>query len=650
MTEETRRPTPRPPPGRRRALLVLATVCALYLGFLVLYVPRMTNYVMSDREFSGWSGPIAERLAAGARPYIDFVLPIPPGSFGLLELIQQISGRALLIQELWVASLVHLAMGVLAYAMAARLSTRRVALLVAVGTLVLVTQTPKECTYDHTSQLCAWASLAVGVYALTSPEARRRHLLWLGAGFLASSTLFFKQSTATGIVGGWALATVYRALVRYRTAGRQAATAPIADGLYCLAGGVIGLAAVAAGVIALGSTLPAFVQAVFGDAPDLKGGLPTILENLVGYVFQYDAIRNAVVPVAAVFAIGLGVARRRGTLHIGDEPARRDPLTLRDTLLVLGLAAVAFVGPSALLAGEVRLMDRTIAATADTLANIPAYGFVFAVVFFVAHLRADAADEAARRHGHALNAFIIAAMTSTLVYNTSFVQFTPFYYNNPSIPLALLFLFVATERTGRRWVTGSIALFCVLPAFGTKLNRSLTADTLVTTGHWAGMRVNYRGREILKAVERIHDLAAPNETVLVLPEDVQLVGLIDRPRPPVRGAILFVDQYPRRLLEHDRRAIDDHLPKVIVIHPRRERDWRALYQTWSSHSAAGELLEHVLDDLIPKYYRRDSSYLTIYFWDQGQLDVYVRDTDRTSVAAAEPARTADDGARAGSEP
>jgi hypothetical protein len=135
---------------------------------------------------------------------------------------------------------------------------------------------------------------------------------------------------------------------------------------------------------------------------------------------------------------------------------------------------------------------------------------------------------------------------------------------------------------------------------------------------------------VVRAATRIQQLAGEHGTVLVLPEDVQLVGLIQRPRPPLRGAILFVDQYPRRLADADIRTLDANLPEVIVIHPRRERDWRAVFQTWSTDSGTERVLNHVLHKVLPKHYERDSSFPTIYFWDQGQMDIYRRKHEAAS--------------------
>jgi hypothetical protein len=223
-----------------------------------------------------------------------------------------------------------------------------------------------------------------------------------------------------------------------------------------------------------------------------------------------------------------------------------------------------------------------------------------------------------------LNALFLATLACSMIYDTSFINFYPFYYNEPSIPIALLCLFVATERSGLGWATPFMLAMSLLPTFGLKLNRALSDDTTVTRGQWAGLRVNYRGVEVLKAAARAQELAGVSGTVLVLPEDVELAGLIDRPRPAVKGAILFVDQHPKRLLADDLATLDRNPPSVIIIHPRNPDAWKSLYHTWSDNSGAEQLINHVLTKLLPNEYSLDSSYPSIYFWDQGQIDVYAR--------------------------
>jgi len=182
--------------------LLLLNALAFFV-FSLFFVRRLTNAHFGDVEFTGWSGPIAARLATGERPYVDFVLPIPPGSFVLLAVIQKLAGRPLLIQELWLNTIIQLVMSVFAYAIAARITTRVNALLVAFSTLIALTWLNKECAYDHTAQLVVWASFVTGAYALFEEPGRRRQRLWLLTGFFAAFTLAFKQSTGLGALIGW---------------------------------------------------------------------------------------------------------------------------------------------------------------------------------------------------------------------------------------------------------------------------------------------------------------------------------------------------------------------------------------------------------------------------------------------------------------
>jgi hypothetical protein len=623
MAEKATAPSASDRREARAAWALLSLASAAFLTFLALYVPRLNNFVYSDREFTGWVGPIAERVARGEKLYDELVLPIPPGSFLLLAAIQRLSGKALLLQELWVAALSHWLMGLMAYAIAARFSSRKVGVLVAICTLVLVTQTPKECVYDHTSLLCAWLGVVSGTCAVLGEGAKaRRH--WMVTGLLSSLSLGFKQSTATGMIAGWAVALFYLWAVEARASRKNGA----AECLRSARAFAIGLAAGAGLVVLLiaaaGARPGDFVQAVLLDGPQLKGGARTLLANLFFFLFHYDAIKNTIVPTAFVVGIGLAVARRHGNVHVGDEPEPRPSLGAVSIGLLAAAPVVTYGVATAMLAGQVRGLLPFFTTLCETLRNVPAYGFVYGAVFFAAHLHEKSAATPERRaRGHALNAVILASMTCSVIYDTSFVEFIPFYYNEPSIPIALLCLFVATERSGLVWATPVALATLMMPTFGTKLNRALSDGTKVESGHWAGLRVNYRGTEVLNAAARARELAGPKGTVLVLPEDVELVGLIARPRPKLRGAIIFVDQYPKRLLQGDLATLDRSLPDVIVIHPRHARDWRAVFHTWVSGSAAEKMTDHVLK-LLPKKYSLDSSYPTIYFWDQGQIDVYVR--------------------------
>jgi hypothetical protein len=128
----------------------------------------------------------------------------------------------------------------------------------------------------------------------------------------------------------------------------------------------------------------------------------------------------------------------------------------------------------------------------------------------------------------------------------------------------------------------------------------------------------------LNAAARAQELAGESGSVLIVPEDVEFQGLVHRPRPPLKGAILFVDQYPARLLSEDLAALERNPPSVIIVHPRNPVHWKGLFHTWSNGAAAEKVVDHVLTKMLPKEYSLDSSYPSTFFYEQGQIDVYAR--------------------------
>lgn len=616
---------------RLHAWSLLTLLSVAFIVFLFWDLPRLNNFVMGDRAFTGWAGPIAARLAAGQRPYVDFVLPVPPGSFVLLAAIQKWMGRQLLLQELALIAFLQLAMAWLAYAMVRPLTSRTNAVLVAVASLAIFIQLPKEIAYDPAALVCAWASLAIGVRALLAEQPRKRRLLWAATGLVAALTLAFKQSTASGILVGWLAAFAYLAAVgRWSKARLRLGLSR--DALAWLGGVLAGSALVVALVPATGATLPAYLHAVFVDALELKGGAAAVSLNLLSSVFAARAFAGSLALTAIAIAIGLRVARQQRHFRLGDEPERSDKLG-RATALAIAAAIVGAFGIAvALLAGHVRSLPAELLEVSGQQALVPAFGTAFGAAFFIGQFwPAPASDlppeqlERRARVRHTFNTLFLAALVCALLHSLSFVTFDPFYDNTPLIALGLLFAFLALDRTRIRWLRAAAFGFVLLGVLGAKLNRALGDNMPVgPRGDWAGMWVNYRGKEVLRAARRVRQLASRQQTVLVVPEDVELAALIGRPRPPLRGAIVFVDQYPARLAAADIETLDKHPPKVIVVNPRHEAKWHHLFSTWSSRSGAARVIEHVLHQLLPRHYRRVATFRNVYFWDQGLMDVYVR--------------------------
>ncbi len=390
-------------------------------------------------------------------------------------------------------------------------------------------------------------------------------------------------------------------------------------------------------VLALGSTLRAYVQAVFIDGPALKGGSAHLVFDLIRYVARYDAFPTTIVFAFALVGIGTRIARFQGNLHIGDEPTRASPLDLRTAIALGALVATVFGVAIALLLSSYRGIEPFVDLWFDRLKVLPMFGFTFACAFFMSHLRwpgpdVDGADRL--RTGHAINALFIAALVASLFHNTSAPEFRAFYDNNPIIPLVFLSLFAALDRARLPRLEAALLVMMLASLYGNKLARAMAAHIPVGhNGYWGGMYINPRGRVIAEAALRARALTGPKEAALVLPEDLEIEGLIGRPRPPLLGAIIYVDQYPKRLFPHDKQALLEHLPKVIVIQPRERLFWTNVFRIWSSDSGTEKMIDFVQRDLLPRYYTRDSSYPTRFLGTPSTLDLYVR---RSDVPAPQP--------------
>jgi hypothetical protein len=387
---------------------------------------------------------------------------------------------------------------------------------------------------------------------------------------------------------------------------------------------------VIAGVLAIGSALGPFFQAVFLDGPALKGGTGRLLFNLFMYVVGYEAFPAAPLFVLLIVIAGARIAIFERTLHVGDELLRTRPLDVRHTVAFVLVTLATFGTAIGLLLSGSRGLEREVVVWIDRLSVIAMFGFAFGCAFFVAHLSRTPAPSlplvADRiRVGHAVNALLLSTLVASLLHNTSAPELRSFYDNNPVIPVVFVALFVALDRARLRSVKAVAVLLTLVSLFGNKLDRGMRAQQSVGRhGYWAGMRVNQRGVEILRAALRARALCSDDDTVLVLPEDVNLAALIGRPRPDLRGAILYVDQYPNRLVDDDLRRLRQHPPKVVIIHPRQHLLWASVFRTWSGDSGTEKVLRFVQHELLPQRYRLDSSYETHFLWGPATLDVYER--------------------------
>lgn len=161
--------------------------------------------------------------------------------------------------------------------------------------------------------------------------------------------------------------------------------------------------------------------------------------------------------------------------------------------------------------------------------------------------------------------FFPAAIAHSL--STALFRWT--YDNNPLIAVAIGTLVVALVSVHRRW--GAIAAAALVTYLACSSVAAVVERTSVCTESWPsvpylrGALMPTRAAPLRALGEEIRRHSAPNDTVLLLPEDPDLFATFDRPRPHLTSAIVYVDQYWDRFVNYDLRRLRMQPPAVIVL-------------------------------------------------------------------------------------
>lgn len=611
----------------RASRIVLGCFMLCFLGFAMLYVPRLTNPLWSDAEFTGWVSPIAHRMLEGQRIYQDFTLPIPPASFALMAAVQAITGRFFLIDELWLCTICQILMLPIGYALVRPFTTARNATLVTMTMVPVIIAAPKEIAYDHTALLVAWASLALLLHGLLKPSGRTRALWLLSAGLAAGFTLAFKSSTGVGAVAACGAMITTLGWIGLRRDGSSARKPLAIDAAMVTAGITGGAVATLVLVAALGGSVPEFVRVVFVDGPALKGGKSQAILNLLSYTIIQTPTHVSFFTALIVAYVLVRLWGKRDAMLVALDPAPPDaaergfagwvfavPMILF-VFLVFGLAGL-------LLAGNANRVPFALQVSAGFGGAGPMIGLFTLLLLLVANFT-KAGSFRDRRAIFA--ALAIGSGVLSLMHNLSDPKHRPLYDNNPIIPLVILSLLILFDQAKSRILKYALVCLMLTGIFGGKYPRWLMARTPVDDpGFWSGLRISNNGEILLSAAKRARELAGPHGTVMTLPEDPMFEALIGRPRPKLTGAIVFVDQFPEHVLESDTAKLNAEPPTVLVLHPDVDVGWNAVYRIWSLNSPAARLQNDFLRKHRGTTYAVDSKYPTWLFDSAMSMSVLVR--------------------------
>ena len=612
-----------------RVVFVVSLLC--YVCFILLYAPRLANPLWTDVEFSGWVSPIAHRMVQGERIYRDFTLPLPPGSFALMAQFQQLTGRFYLIDELWLCALCQLLMAIVAYALARLFTSERNAVLTMLATIPALLVAQKEIAYDHTAQLVSWTSLLVLAHALLRPAGKTRAVLLALSGFAASFTIAFKSSTGVGAVAATCLAVASASWMQRKSYARDNRRSFVRDAAFVAIGLAAGAVATIVVVLAVGGSLHEFYYVVFVDGPALKGGWITGFNNLYSYLVEQP-------PLHLSFLLGLVIAylivriRNRHQLpgqDSADRSSERGSLRPRRSswwrALPMSLFVVWVFGFGGLmLVGHAPQLPRYLQVGAWFGSNLLSVGLLALLVMIGLRHRASKLSSPRTDSNTVFVSIGIAAGMASLIHNVSDPGHRPLYDNNPVIPMAIMSVLMILDMARARVLKHIVACTMLLSLFGPSYERRLAANTLVTDpGFWKGLRVGPGGKVVLAAAQRVRALTGPNDTVLMLPEDPMFEALVGRDRPWLLGGIVFVDQYPERLLTHDAEFLQRHPPAVVVLQPEDD-SWNTFYGIWNSDSPACRLQRSFLRNRVSWAYQFDSRYPTVFHGTNTSMSLLVR--------------------------
>ena len=580
----------------RASRILLAVYVACFLGFAFVYVPRLTNPLWTDVQFTGWVAPFAHRILTGQRLYQDFTLPISPGSFVVMAAVQKVTGRYLLVDELWVCALCNLAMSLLGYSIARNFTTRWNSVLVAVITSLALVAESKQIAYDHLTLVVAWSMVALLVHGLTlTPGPRRRRLL-AAAGAAATLTVGFKSSAGAGACIGLLLAMVVATALAFRRDGRVALEIARGDLAAVASGSAVGVVLDAALVWAVGGSLSEATHVIFVEGPRLKAVEERGLRHLLIGVFQQDSATLTIYTSMLVAWILIRGARHASLFQLPESPPddrafEESRNGKRGAALLAAYLVLAFGTAGVLLARSDPGPKAFHVAGGISIGAIMA-----AYLMFHLHVLGNAlagpgtADRRTAYVAAACAAWSIEAFQSLSAPEAFGVAFQA----GVVVPIAWVALFTEVDRARSPIVKYGVFCLVLFQIYTPKFLRHVDARFPVEDpGFWAGLRVDEVGKHTIAAAERARTLAGPDGTVLPLPEDPMLGALVGRRRPDLRGGVVFVDQYPASTLARDTRYLIDHPPDVLILNPSDD-SWKTFYRFWSEHSPAEQLQDAFL--------------------------------------------------------
>ncbi len=651
-------------PRRRAAspaILEVLLLLVYLLAFSWLVAPSHWSSIWMDREFTGWTAPLSNRLADGGKLYADGQhSPMPPLPTVLLYVAT--GGHATWLSESRAVCLFQSLMLLTMYFTLRRCFPDPLPFVVTLCSIPLVYDLPKTILYDAVAQFlvaCLAATILLAYRTHTSDDAHSNHALvashrqsiWLAlACIVAAALVLSKQSTGLAAIAGTCAALLLfpRTISLFRRFGRA----------------VLFLAALAIATLMLcflmrnEVDLAGLFHDVFLTGSEPKGGLPQIASNLAGYAHEITDHAFVLVTSGIGFIAILGWLPSAGTLPEsldcrpvpasqpphpagasatvsgGSFPAdqwRKHAETYGAALLPLVISVVALVS----LQGTGRWITVDVWTALWNKCRLITDYALWAGVFFAAALMVRCLVRRTDRCSFSILLSILGCAAVGHSLSVSYFRWT--YDNNPLIVFAAGMFIAAAAALAHSWQPHSTfqrlahffgITFALCIPFGVFIDQIAVCANCDHV--WPG--VSYLdGAKLRQSADGMRRLVtivkqcAPNadqDTVLLLPEDPNVESWFERRRPPFSSAIVFADQYWDRYVDADFDELLRHPPKVIVIGPRNY--WRHFTRQWHPGLGCERLIDRVINELLPGHYDLFWEQQIVHIGKLDWMDVYLR--------------------------
>lgn len=571
-------------------LIEVAFFIIVFIILGVLLVPSHWTSLWADREFTGWVAPISNRFAQGQILYTDGAhIPMPPLPFAIIWWLSW--GKAIWITESFLNFFFQSLTLLILFISLNHILPRPIPFLSILSTIPVFFALSKVMLYDSSTQFFVAISVLISTYYFS----KRKFILLIFLGLSIALCTLCKQTSGIGtLIGVLIVMLFYPRKITLKDKLKELLIFVISFLLSFLMMCII---------LSPLISIKGMLLDVFISSSEVKGGFNNLFQKL------YSAF---------VYGIGFGyfIIASLLTILVTNIIKVKEIKILNNKNLLMWGVYIFCVGWFLLfiLSKHITFFPPTLLPETKLL-NI-SFALLFILTYIVLLYRNSQVSIEIQRSFPILPLFIIT-FSAALFYNLSVHEFWWSYYNNPLIVfviaglyLTVLKIFNNFPRLNKKLLYLALAVLVLITINICSIRFKIQLDEAKKCiVPWSEIKY-LKGAKLPESAQGVRDLVhlvqfiAPDskkDAVLLLPNDPNVEAWFERPRPKLTSAIIFTDQYFDKYVDEDFRGLEESPPKVIIIGPRTH--WRWFCRLWQVNRGTERLIDRVLVELIPKYYR-----------------------------------------------